>query len=399
MGKKKRKRGKLESAALGGMLASVLGLFVVVALAGSVNHAPGAVSSESAELVATSSLESASSSASASAPAGVPAQKLSAEELDALIAERQESSSGGADEPEAVGDPGASDDLDAADGVAATSDDRVLPAVTMPAENALATAASEGKLIVRFLDVGQGDCALISCNGHHMLIDGGPSRASQKVYTVLKNLGIDYLDYIVATHADADHVGGISAALNAASCGVCYCSVEASDTRTFESMTRYVRGTGAPFVVPEIPTVLDLGGAQLSIIGPVQAFPESDNNGSLVCRIDFGQTSFLFMGDAEEEAENALVKSGANLAADVLKVGHHGSSHSTTGALVRAVQPSYAVISVGADNPYGHPTERVLGLLQQEGAEVFRTDLDGDVVATSDGQTIDIQSVVGNITE
>ncbi len=278
-----------------------------------------------------------------------------------------------------------------ASGSASTSSDVAGEGEPSSSQVLSSAAASEGfagegaVLEVRFLDVGQGDCALVSCGGHHALIDGGPAQESDKVFTVLRNLGVASLDFVVATHADADHIGGIPAALRQAPTATCYSPVLEDQTETFATMKRYVEQGGGTLVVPVIPTELDLGGARLRIIGPTAPF-DNDNDNSLVCRLEFGATSLLFMGDAESSAEQALIASGADLHADVLKVGHHGSANSTSPALVRAVQPASAVISVGADNGYGHPAARVLQTLQDASAVVYRTDQMGDVVAVSDGQ-------------
>lgn len=247
--------------------------------------------------------------------------------------------------------------------------------------------AGESYLQVRYIDVGQGDSALVSCDGHHMLIDGGPPRSSQRVYTVLKNEGVNHLDAVIATHADADHIGGISAALNAASTDVCYCSVTESDTKTFESMKKYLDRQGIGITVPRIPTTFDLGSAKVSLIGPVRTFKE-DNNNSIVCRIDYGASSFLFMGDAELKAERAMMQAGVDVHADMVKIGHHGSHNSTGLGFLRKVDPTYAIISVGADNDYGHPTDAVMNRLAKAGIEYWRTDQSGDIVATSDGEYI-----------
>lgn len=257
-------------------------------------------------------------------------------------------------------------------------------------------ADKDDALIVRFLDIGQGDCALITCGGHSLLIDGGPPEASSKVYSVLRRLEISNIDYVVATHPDADHIGGLSGALTASTCGAFFCSTETSDTSTFDNLLTRVRGQGLSVRVPSAGDVLFLGGATVTFIGPVKAIPNSENNNSLVVRISFGSNTFLFLGDAEEEEETSMVSAGVNLSADVLKVAHHGSSSSSSLAFLRKVQPSYAVISVG-DNDYGHPTAATIGRLQSVGAEILRTDEVGSVIMTSDGSSISVTSTKGNI--
>lgn len=253
-------------------------------------------------------------------------------------------------------------------------------------------------LIVRFIDVGQGDCALISCGDAHMLIDGGLPDASSKVYTILKNLGIDHLDCIIASHPDADHIGGISGALNFATCDVCYCSTTENDTATFDSMKRYLARQGKAITVPNLGDSFSLNGATITFIGPVTALEETNNN-SLVCRIDYGETSFLFTGDAELEEELSLVNAQADLSADVLKVGHHGSASSSSSSFLQRVNPSYAVISVGADNTYGHPTDVVLQRLANNQVNVMRTDEMGNIIIRSDGSNLICKTTQGAINE
>ena len=258
---------------------------------------------------------------------------------------------------------------------------------------AAATNEVEGELVVRFINVYQGDCALLSCNGHHVIIDGGPRDASSKVYSIVSDIGIKKLDAMIATHPDADHIGGLAAALNAASCKVCYCSESESDGElyTFTTLLKTLAKKGCPVVVPQPGDSFSFGGATVTFVGPVQRL-ENENDNSLVCRVDFGKTSFLFTGDMEHAGEDALVGAKANLAADVLKVAHHGSSSSSTPAFLKAVHPKYAVISVGSKNDYGHPTARTLDRLDQVGAKIYRTDLDGSIIMKSDGSKIAIET-------
>lgn len=251
-------------------------------------------------------------------------------------------------------------------------------------------------LKVRFIDVGQGDCALLTCGGQSLLIDGGPSDASSKLYSILKTLGLSRLDYIVCTHPDEDHCGGISGALNFAECGTFYCSVTQHDTATFQHLLNYL---GATLVtVPQLGDQFSLGGATVTFVGPAERTRDT-NEGSLVCRVDLGSVSFLFTGDAGEESEWAMVTSGLNLDADVLKVGHHGSVGASSERFLQAVTPDYAVISVGADNSYGHPAEEALSRLEKSGARILRTDELGSILFTTDGTSLSVDTVSGQITD
>ena len=249
---------------------------------------------------------------------------------------------------------------------------------------------------MRFIDVGQGDCALISCDDQWLLIDAGPPQASSTVYSVLRRLGVARLDYLVSTHPDADHAGGISGALEAAACGTFYSPTAESDTRTWRSLCERLGRQGVPITIPAPGDSFSLGAARVTFLGPVHPASD-DNNNSLVLRIDHGDDSFLFTGDAEREEESDLLSSGANLRADVLKVGHHGSAGASSPAFLAAVAPQHAVISVG-DNSYGHPTDEVLGRLAAQGANVLRTDQGGDILAVSTGDGI-VLTTKGSIDE
>lgn len=240
---------------------------------------------------------------------------------------------------------------------------------------------------IHFIDVGQGDCALLLCDGATMLIDGGDSSASSKVYAYLKAHNVDTLDYIVATHPDADHIGGLSGALNYAAAKVAYCPVTEHDTKTFANFEKYLNAQDVSITVPTAGDTFSLGSASVQILGPQKDY-EDTNDLSIVLRVVYGETSFLFTGDAERTAEADILEAGYDLSSTVLKVGHHGSDSSTSYPFLREVMPQYAVISVGKDNSYGHPTENTLSKLRDAEVKVYRTDLQGTIICTSDGQTV-----------
>ena len=250
------------------------------------------------------------------------------------------------------------------------------------------TIASAENLLVYFLDVGQADAAILQCGDEVMMIDGGESSDSSLIYSYLtKTLGITHIDYMIATHPHADHIGGLSGALNACSVGVVYSPVRSYDSKQFSSLVKYTQKQRRDLTVPEVGDSFSFGDAQVQFLSPMKEY-SNINDSSIVVRIIHGINTFLFAGDAEWEAEHDMVDSGYDLSATVLKVGHHGSDTSSSYVFLREVMPKYAVISCGEGNSYGHPTEAVLSRLRDVGAQVFRTDLQGDVVFVSDGTAL-----------
>ncbi len=236
---------------------------------------------------------------------------------------------------------------------------------------------------IQFIDVGQADAALVFCEGETMLIDGGNVGDGDTIYTVLKNHGLTSLDYVVCTHAHEDHVGGLSSALTACSAETVLCPVRDYDSRAFDNFAKRA-GT---ITVPKAGDSFALGGARVEILS-CNPHAEETNDTSIVLKIVYGETSFLFTGDAEYATETAMLEAGVDLSATVLKVGHHGSSTSTSYRFLNAVMPQYAVISVGKDNSYGHPHEEVLSRLRDADVTVLRTDERGDIICESDGKRV-----------
>lgn len=246
-------------------------------------------------------------------------------------------------------------------------------------------------LKVTFIDVGQGDSILVQApSGKTLLVDGGPEDAFPALLTALKTQNVTELDTVLATHQDADHIGSLDEAIKAYPVGAVYIpKMPPKATHAVENFYQAVRDKGLRFKQAQAGVSIDLGaGVNALILAPVKQYYEVENNYSAVLKITYGQTSFLLMGDAEKEAEDDLLESGADLQATVLKVGHHGSNNASSKRFLAKVKPQYAVIEVGKDNPFGHPSQVVLNRLESTGAKVFRTDKNGTVYAQSDGKTI-----------
>ncbi len=271
------------------------------------------------------------------------------------------------------------------------SESKYLPLPQNDEEGSAENSAQPQKhLNIRFINCGQGDAALVECDGHYMVIDGGDKSNSQRMYSILQRSGITHLDLLVATHVHSDHMGGLPGVLKYASADTVLCNVDRYDSDDFSDFKKYVEASGKEITVPDAGSKYSLGGAKISVLSLNAG--ESENDNSIMLKLTYGGISVLFAGDAGEKAEIALLKSGADVSADVIKIGHHGSKSSTTELLLSAVSPAHAIISVGKGNKYGHPDDVVINRLKDNDISIWRTDLSGDIILESNGEEITIIS-------
>ena len=245
----------------------------------------------------------------------------------------------------------------------------------------------DNEIIVAFLDVGQGDSILIWSRDSAILIDGGDTNRGNVVLEYLRLAGVSRLDYVIATHPHRDHIGGLVTVLGRVEVGQVLMPDVVHTTTAFENLLAVIENNDIPVVIPGVGQGFRAGIIDFTVLGPLPGH-RNLNDASIVLRLVHGETSFLFTGDVEAAGERALMASGQDLSADVLKLGHHGSRTSSTAAFLDAVSPMAAVITAGAGNQFGHPHGEVLVRLYERGIMVYRTDLIGTVVMASDGDRI-----------
>jgi len=269
-----------------------------------------------------------------------------------------------------------------------------------PVEQEGSTSESVNKkLKVHFIDVGQADSILIQTpDGKSMLIDAGNNADGQAVVSYLKGQGVSKIDILVGTHPHEDHIGGMDNVINSFEIGQIYMPKVSHTTKTYEDVLTAISRKGLKITSPTPGSTFSLGEVRFTILAPNSSTYEDMNDYSIVLKMEYGNTSFLFTGDAEQVSENEIIAKGYNLKADVLKVGHHGSSSSTSQAFLDKVSPKYAVIMVGSDNNYGHPHKETMDKLEAKGIPVYRTDENGTIVATSDGNNITFNTQPGSYT-
>lgn len=246
-----------------------------------------------------------------------------------------------------------------------------------------------GNLEVHYIDVGQGDSTLIECDGEYMLIDAGQNDKGLELWSYLEKQGATHLKYAIGTHPDADHIGGLDVILYRCNVDLVMMPDLKKDTRTYDDVVQTIKNKSIKQVSPKVGDQYSLGPATFTIVAPNENYGTDDaNNWSIGILLQNGNNRFLFVGDAEKESETDMLYNGIDLRTDVYKVAHHGSNTGTTQEFLNAVSPTYAVISCGEENSYGHPHKEVLDKLKRAGTQIFRTDKQGTIIAYSDGDKI-----------
>lgn len=246
-------------------------------------------------------------------------------------------------------------------------------------------------LMIHFIDVGQGDAILVQMpGGENMLIDGGEREAAGKVLEYLQSQRAEKLDVLLATHPHSDHIGGLAEVIHNMEVKKVYMPEISHSSQAFLSLLSEIKARGLTINKARAGVSLDFREVQCSIIAPVGEEYDDINNYSAVVKLSYGDHTFIFTGDAEEQSEKEQIDSGAELRADVLKLGHHGSSSSSSKVYLDAVSPEFAVIMCGKDNSYGHPHKETLQKLEEAGVKVYRTDQMGNIIISSDGESLSI---------
>ncbi|MGN1457057.1 MAG: ComEC/Rec2 family competence protein [Acutalibacteraceae bacterium] len=253
------------------------------------------------------------------------------------------------------------------------------------------TSSNSGKLVSHYIDVGQGDSEFIELpDGTTMLIDAGTADYGETVVDYIKDLGYKKIDYLIGTHPHADHIGGMQKVVKSFDIGSVYMPKASTNTKTYENLLTEIKNKGLKIKTAKAGvSIISENDLKVDILAPNSSKYDELNNYSAVVKITYKNNKFLYTGDAEKLSEDEIK---ADVSADVIKVGHHGSTSSSSKNFVKNVSPKYAVICVGKDNTYGHPKDSIIKRWENIGANVLRTDEDGSITITSDGKNISVNT-------
>ncbi|NLP34989.1 MAG: MBL fold metallo-hydrolase [Clostridiales bacterium] len=254
-------------------------------------------------------------------------------------------------------------------------------------------------LEVHFIDVGQGDSILIETGDSAMLIDAGENNQGNTVVEYLQSQNIESLDYVIGTHPHSDHIGGLDTVIQSFQVETIILPAVSHTTKTFEDVLDAVEDAGLSLTKPKVGDTYSLGSAYFTILAPNSEEYSELNNYSVGIKLTHENNSFVFTGDAETLAEKEMLENGLNLSADVFKLGHHGSTTSNSRDFLDEIDPDYAVVSAGYDNEYGHPHVEILQAILDLNVKLYRTDLQGTIIFTSDGDNLSVNTTEYKITK
>lgn len=245
-------------------------------------------------------------------------------------------------------------------------------------------------LMIYFIDVGQADCILVNNNKEYALIDAGNNEDGKKIVSYLESLGITNFKYVIGTHAHEDHIGGMDDIIKSFPIEHFYMPDVITTTKTFEDVLDALETKNLIFETPEIDETFSLAETKFQVMHIGEEKTDL-NDTSIVLKLTYGKTSYLLMGDATNNVEKEILSK--DLKSDVLKVGHHGSQYSTHAQFLKKVAPSYSIIQVGKNNSYSHPKDVTIKKLEAVGSKIYRTDKDGTIILSSDGENISFETV------
>ena len=265
-------------------------------------------------------------------------------------------------------------------------------------------SASDDTVQFHFIDVGQGDCIFIQNGDNNILIDSGTAETSSTVYRYLTGLGVKYLDFFINTHPHEDHIGGAQNIINSIDVGCVFLNRDTSTSYSYENFIDLILERDIKATFPNMDAFYELGDLKIKFLSPHENYTDENDN-SLVFTVTYKNVTALFTGDAEKPVETDLIDSGADIKADILKVGHHGSRNSSSLAFLNKVRPVVSVIQCGKDNYYGHPHKETVERLKSIGSEILRTDEKGTIILSTDGteikcvsgETYDIESATEEV--
>lgn len=248
------------------------------------------------------------------------------------------------------------------------------------------------ELEITYIDIGQGNAVLVKSKNENLLIDGGNRANSRYYYNYIKNKNLKKIDYMIASHYDEDHIAGLISILENYKVLNVLSPAYKKDTKIYNSFKKSLSNSNANIINPIQGDSFNLGDAKVKILWPKVYKDGVDNDNFIVVKITYRNMKFLFPADASKDVEDQLIYSGYNLKSDVLMVGHHGSKYSTSKEFLKEVRPKLAIISVGKNNRYKHPSKEVIKLLNSENIKILRTDLDGNITIKCDGNKIKINT-------